>query len=44
LHQTPRAELQLPVLEDRPLLTVVVPVFNEEDTIDTILRRVVSAP
>ena len=32
------------MFEDRLLLTVVVPVFNEEDTIDTILRRVVPAP
>ncbi len=43
-HKAQRAERQLPLIENPPLLTVVVPVFNESGTIDTILRRVVSAP
>lgn len=41
LHQ---AQRQAPAAKDRLFLTVVVPVLNEQDAIDTILRRVVPAP
>jgi len=30
--------------EDTPLLTVIVPVYNEAETIDVLLRRVLAAP
>ena len=32
------------VPEDTPLLTVIVPVYNEAETTDTLLRRVLAAP
>lgn len=35
---------KLPELSSPPLLTVIVPVFNEVQTIDELLRRVVPAP
>jgi cellulose synthase/poly-beta-1,6-N-acetylglucosamine synthase-like glycosyltransferase len=39
-----RAEPALRPASETPLLTVIVPVYNEVQTIDRLLRRVLAAP
>jgi glycosyltransferase involved in cell wall biosynthesis len=36
--------MQSPTSDDKPLLTVIMPVFNESPTINEVLRRVLAAP
>jgi fumarate hydratase class II len=39
-----RAQPALPLTNETPVLTVIVPVYNEVRTIDELLRRVLAAP
>lgn len=41
---TEARETLLPLPEETPLLTVIIPVYNEVQTIDALLRRVLAAP